>query len=601
MKKLFLKFKNLSTINKTMYIIITVAIITIIYGLIMIIFNSSSKDTIVVYTNTDHDLKYVSSKSNNSVLLAKTFEEKIKVKFNIDKSKLAYIKNNGLYIHDIDSTGDSNKIGVDVVDFVFIGKNEILYLDVDKNLYVVSSNNKNRIDIDVTYLISAKKDKIIYSKGEDIYLYDTKTKEKNKILNDYDFNKKLYVSKNIKQILYVSKNKKIKLYDIGSRKTSVKAEDVYDIATCSDDFSTIAYTKLGEKKRYYDLLVNDKPEDNPIEKYNCEIYTFDVYFQTTYEFKNSDPSTNTYYIYESIDGYIYFDEKGQWSFVPDRIINGCNGVDPNAELKDQIRNDQSTIQLYDIYLIHNKENKEMSKNVYEVIKAKDDTILYTKLNINDEYKIKISSLKSVDELKTSLDKVKPTLYFTNNSKTDELLANGFDTKYKKDIDVVNSRIYAYELNDKNELSLYEYNTEDNNKEKISSKGFILDTNKAGFDIIYLDNYDLETLKGDLIGRRKGNNTEIDTDVYSSLTIDKKNLYYYKDFDFKKLNGTYIINNLSRNKKEKIDDISIVLNGNNSYYVFKDYSTTSKTYSLFYRKNGIEKPIEYNVTNYVYSK
>lgn len=593
--------------NKRIIKLITIICVVIlgITAILLLLFKlnkaNDNSNKILVYTNNDNDLKYITNKDDNPILLSKSYEEELNVKFNNSKTKIAYIKNRGLYMKNINSKEESDKIGVDVEDYIFINDKELIYIDVNKNLYVASSSeNKNRLDIDVTKILFKKDNIVIYNKGEEVYLYNITTKEKNSILQDYDSNKKINISNNLKQILYVSTNKELKIYNIDNKDSIVKATDVYNIVNYSEDFSKIKYTKLGENKKYFDLFINDNPEDNPIQKYQCTIHNFDEYLYSA-NTQASDTENHIYHLYESIDYYIYFDENNKWHNVTLELYNYCNGADPSAELKEQIRKDETSVQLYNIYSLNGEEEKELVKDIYEVITSEDDIVVYTKLNIKNENKVKISSLTSVDEIKNIINQIKPTLNYTSIEKTDELLIDSFDTKNKNNVNIVNGKIYAYETNENNDLILYEYDSKTTNKEKISDKGFIINTNILKFDILYLDNFNNETHRGDLIGRTDGKNTNIDTDVYSVLQHDNNNLYYYKDFNFEKLNGTYIINNINKNKKEIIDDVSIVLNGTkDKYYIFKDYSSTSKTYSLFIKNNNTQKPIEYNVTNYVYS-
>ena len=592
------KYKNNSRI-----ICITLMIIAIILIALGVVFmlkkNNNDYPEIIVYVNNDNDLKYISTDSNKPIMLSKSFEEKLNVKFNSQRTKLAYVKNRGLYLNKINTGYESEKIGIDVDSFAFVDQDNVIYIDVDKNLYLSSSSNdKTRIDIDVTKIISINEKNIIYNKGEEVYLYNIKTKEKNSVLKDYDADKKIYVSKDNEKILYVSMDKAVKIYDIEKNNSTTKIEDVHDIVDYSNDFSNIIYTKLGDKKKYYDLFINDNPKDNPIIKYQCKFHSLDEYLNNT-SIKTSDIEKNIYHLYEDIDFYIYYDENGEWHEVTMELYNYCKGADPSAKLKDEIRKDDSMVQLYNLY--SSDGNVEISKNIYELIAYEDGMYVYTKFDISNQNKIKISSISSVDEVKDLINQVKPTLYFSNKEKQDELLVDGLNTKYKDDINIVNGIIYFYEVNDKKEITLYEYDTSTANKEKLTSKGFILNTNVMGYNILYLDNYNTETFKGDLIGRVNSTNTNIDIDVYSVIENDNDKLYYYKDFDFKKMNGSFIINNVKEGKKETINDISVVLQKTqNEYYILRDYSTTSQTFSLFLYENGKQTPVEYNVKDYIYS-
>ncbi len=563
--------------------------------------NNSNINKILVYTNNDHDLKYITTNNDKPTLLSKSYEEDIYVKFNTNKTKIAYLKNHGLYIKNVNDKLESTKIGVDVNYFKFLNNNEIVYQDINNNLYITSTKNKKEIDIDVNNIVYNKKDILIYNKGTELYLYNIKTEEKNAILKDYDPSKKIYVSDDLKQILYISDDANLKIYNLQSKETTIKSNNAYDIIDYSKDFSEITYSKLGEMKKYYDLIINDDSASNQKAKYECHFYDLDYDYANDEEPHNSDTKNNIYYLYETIDYYIYYDEQGQWHWSTVDIVNACNGMDPSQRTKDEIRQNEAETQLYSIYSLKNDENKEIANDVFEIISSKDNNVVYTKLDLNNNNKVNLSLLYSIEDYIDAIYNIKPNLYFTNKDKSNELLTESFNNDYKDNIKINNNKIYYYVENNSN-LNLYEYDFTNSNKEKIADNGFIIDTNILGFDILYLNNYNSDTSKGDLIGRKNGNTKDIDIDIYPKLDSNNNYLYYYKDFDSKNKSGNYIINNIKKNKKESINDISIALRDkNNKYYLFKDYSATSNTYSLFRYQKGNQKPIEYNVTEFVYSK
>ena len=605
---------NKKKINIKLIIFIFVLFVLIFLVVLAVIlvpnfFKDNSSGKILVYKNNDNELKYISNKNDAPILLSKSYEELINVKFSADKTKIVYVKNGGLYLNKVNSKKESIKIGVDVSKYEFINNEEVIYLDINENLYLSSSlDNKKRIDIDVSDILFKKKKTIVYSKGEEIYLYDAETDEKTSILKDYNVDKKLYFSDDLKKILYVSVNNELRLCDIESKDSVVKATEVYDIVDCSNDFSNIIYTTIGKKKKYYDLFVNDNPADNPVKKYQCTFYNFNPSNPTNESInawgdsrKKSDTQNKVYYIYSYYGYMTYIDESGELFNATSELIRYCNGEDPDGVLKDRIRNDDSSLQLYNAYLLKDDKKIELATDISDDVSSSDKIFVYTKFNLSNDKKVKISSLSSVDDFKKIIDKMKPNLYYAIESKKDELLTNNFSNDYKGDVYVVDDKIYFSDVNDKDDLVLYEYNVSNSNKDIISKKGTIMNTNKNGYDILYLDNFNRETLKGDLVGRKNGKNTNIDIDVYTFLNSDKNNIYYYKDFNSKTRTGSYIINNLNKNKKEVIEDVSVVFNDvNNKYFVFKDYSSTSKTYSLFIYDNGKHKTIEYNVVDYRYS-
>ena len=579
-------------------IILVLIIVFVVYS---IFFTGSNSNKILVFKNKDNELKYIYNDNTDSILLSKSYEEKVNVKFNSKKDKLLYLKNQGLYLHNINSKTDSQKIGVDVKKYKFINNNEVIYLDINNNLYIVHSNGeREKLDVDVYNIIISKKNTLIYNKKEEVYLYNTSTKEKRAILKDYKIDNEIYVSNDLKQVLYISKNNELKIYNIDTKKVTTKDKDIYEIIQYdADDFSNIYYVKLGEKKKYYDEFINDNPQDNPIRKVQCTIYTFDQYIDPSTPIKNSDLKNGIYYLYDGIDGYAYYDEEGHWHFATVEMVDACNGKDPDSNLKEEIRNSDKIVQLYNLYQSQGDKVNEVSKDVYFIINSIYDTIVYMKTNVSDENKIKISSLTDISDLDTILDDIKLPLYYAKGDKKDNLLSNNYDSRFNDYVGINENKIYFYETNEKDETSFYEYNMKNDQKEKIGTNSLLLAVHNNGYDAIYLDNYNKETYKGDLVGRKGNSIINIDDDVYNYLDYSDKKLYYYKDYNFDTQNGTYIINN--NNKKETINDISSVLRANNNnYYVLKDYSTTSKTYSLFIHNRGKEKAIEYNIIDYKYS-
>lgn len=589
-------------IKKLILIIICIILVILIGLIILSLFNNNNTNKILVFKNKDNDLKYIYNDNTKPILLTKSYEENVNVKFNSKKDKLLYLKNQGLYLHNINTKTDSQKIGVDVKKYKFINNNEVIYLDINNNLYIVHSNGeREKLDVDVSNIIISKKNTLIYNKKEEVYLYNTSTKEKRSILKDYKIDNEIYVSSDLKQILYISKNNELKIYNIETKKVTTKDKDIYEIIQYDkDDFSNIYYVKLGEKKRYYDEFINDNPQDNPIRKVQCTIYTFDQYIDPSTPIKNSDLKNGIYYLYDGIDGYAYYDEEGHWHFATIEMVDACNGKDPDIVLKEEIRNSDKTVQLYNLYQSQNDKVSEISKDVYYIVNTTYDSIVYMKTNVSNENKIKISSLTDLSDLDTILDDIKLPLYYASGDKKDSLLSNNYDSNFNNYVGINENMIYFYETNEKDETSFYEYNIKNDQKEKIGTNSLLLAVHTNGYDAIYLDNYNEDTYKGDLVGRKGNSTINIDNDVYNYLDYSGKKLFYYKDYNFDTLNGTYVIN-YNNKKKETINDISSVLRvNNNTYYVLKDYSTTSKTYSLFTHNKGKETPIEYNITDYKYS-
>ena len=444
--KITSKDKNKETKKKfnIKYLIIGVVIL-IIGVLLLFLFKGDTKSNknngtkILIYTNSENDLKYISSKSDKPVLLSKSFDENIDVEFNSKRNKIAYIKNKGLYLHNIDTDEESDKIGVDIELYDFINDDELAYLDNSKNLYVGSSStNKAKIDIDVTDFGYINEKMIIYAKKEEIYLYNLETKEKNAVLKDYNNETRIWFSEDRKQIMYISKDAELKTFNIETKKTEVLDTNVVNVVHHSNDFSKIYYFKKGGSKTYYELFVNDDTKDNPIKKHKCVTYKFNekIWDWDDHRTKKSDPKNNTYYLYDYYGYVTWLDSNGELKNLTTEIYDICHGKDSQAKLKNQIRKDKTSVQLYDMYLLETGEPEIIAQDVYRSVYDTDDIILYTKLDIKKENKRKISSFSSVDELKHIIDDINPTLYYSNGNKNDELLTYNYDLSYKDNISIV---------------------------------------------------------------------------------------------------------------------------------------------------------------------
>ena len=100
----------------------------------------------------------------------------------------------------------------------------------------------------------------------------------------------------------------------------------------------------------------------------------------------------------------------------------------------------------------------------------------------------------------------------------------------------------------------------------------------------------------------GGNSDVDNDVYSYIQSNGNKLIYFKNFTVNKSSGTYVVYDLKTKKRETIDDVMVAFNaGNNSYFVLKDFSVSSKSSSLYNYKNEKFTKIEYNVTDFLYSE
>lgn len=562
---------------------------------------------VYIYRDSDFNLKYITNMDNTPVTFSTNFNEEINVEFNQNKDKLAYLKDNNLYLYDMIKKETINKVAINVKDFLFAANDNIVYLDFNNNLYLISDIiNKEKIDIDVTLInaVGLISNDILYTKESELYTYNISTKEKNYIVKDIDFEKGIDVRG--RKLLYISQNAELKLFDLDTKTSIVKANDVNSVLNYNDDFSNVIYSKLGSKKTYYQLFVNDNQNDK-VEKYNCIIHHFNTGKWDYDDGGNtkSDSKKKIYHIYDYFQYQTYLDEYGEVQNVTEEIYNGCKGIDTKKDLKDQIRNDTTSVQFYNYYLLKDDKEEELVKDALGYIYSNDDTVIYTKYSFSDKDKVSISSFNSLDEYKQILNinsinetKIKVNLYYSNIDKKEELIrANNNDISSLNPI-IINDKIFYSIKDDESNTSLYEYDIKSRNNEVIGKNAYILLTDELGYDIIYIDN--VKDSSGNLIARKNDSNIIIDTDVYvfeneELIDSDKYTISYYKNYDLESYNGTFVIKNMKNDNKIELNDCSKVFSFlNNKYLVLKDYSKVSNSASLLLYEKGKYTTLDYNI-------
>lgn len=595
--------------NKKIIIFVTLFILIIVGVLLFVNTGNKTKQTnkILIYLNSDNELKYLVNNDKDPILLTKSFNEDIKVKYNRQRNKFIYIKYMGLYLVDVNKK-TNDKIGVEVIDYGFILNKYVYYLDSSKDLYLYKDNAKSKLDVNVNKVIKIKKDYVIYNKDNNMYLYNVNNDSKEIIMKDYVDNKNIYIDDNLENIIYLEKEKEtynLYKYNIANKKSKLLIKNVYEIVDANNDLSSIIYKVYKENHKYYDLFIND--DSNTVSNkpsYTCEFYNDEVYINSFI----SNPDEKMYYLYYNnyTKEYEYYIEENiteygiTYKVATQDILSGCNSNTEMEQLVNAIKNYDKTLDYYDVYLYKNEKSSLLAENINDIYykDAQAGQILYNKYNTDKDNKINITSIVNMNNFKDKMKNLEYNLYYSSISNTNVSISK---LKNKITNTNINKDNIYYNVNSEKE-ELYNYNLESNENNLLEGNtnhdSIIYNTN--GYDLIYLANYDKEKRIGDLYGYKNNKSTSIDNNINSNIISNNDYLYYFKDYNKDNLSGTFISKNIKNNKQESIDDVSYVIPVTNNYkYVLKDYSKSTKSFSLFSYNSKYES-IGYNVTDYNYS-
>lgn len=568
--------------KKTKRIVCAIVILLIVIIVIFFLKISSNKENkILVYVNSDKELKYIVSSDRKPILLSKSFDEAISLSYNKNKDSFLYIKDKSLYLVNIENN-TNDKIGVQVDQFNFIGE-KVYYLDSEKNLYIYEGNDKKRLDDKVSDILYNDDYILIYSKDNNAYYYNLKSDSKELILKNLD-NQQMYIDEKDQNIIYIGNDgdsSNLYNYNIKTKKTNIKAKDINKIISMNEDFSKIIYSAKKESKAYENIIDDSMLESD----------------------KNN---TNTcYYYYDSFyDTYYYYDEHSIIHIVTKEEYDTCPVDSKNIALRDKIReqlSSNSSFIYYDVYEYEDGETNLIAENVSDILYSSidKDNVIYKSYTFESTQKIDISDISSIDQLNEILSNYKSTLYYSSkNNDALPIIASKSDIEevFEKD-----NNIY-YRINNGEENEFYRFNLKSNKSESIGKNVLIIDKDTKQYGILYLSDLNNENNEGDLVSEKNNEFTIVEDDISKSAVYLNDTLFYYKNFDSKNKNGDFIIYNPSKNNIETLNDVSDVLYINkNDYFVLKDYSRTDNSYSLFMYSNKKYSPIEYNIISYQYSK
>lgn len=566
--------------KKKLYIFFVVIFILILTLIILFFVNKNNNKVLMLYTNVDKELKYITTTNKTEpVLLTQSFDEKFNVKYNKNKDKFLFLKNKDLYYVDIKKQ-TNDKIGVGINEFNFFN-DKVTFLTLEGDLYIYDSQ-KMKIDVNVKDILYSKNDLIIYQKDKNMYYYNVKTKEKKIVVTDFQENKKIFVSSDLNTMVFLGKredSKTLYKYNISDDKLTTIKNNVENILDVSDDLKNIIYEVKSKETRYFDLFINDTLVNND---------------------KNSPAAC--YYYYDSFfDTYYYYDENFVIHKVSKEEYDLCNRNANNLALRNQIREDNKSLQYYDVYMYSDGKETLLANDVNDVIysNVKDKNIVFKKYGISNNEKTNIDKISSIEEYESLIESFKYNLYYSDSSKKDILITS---TNEKTNIlNFSNNKLYYTIKSDKNE-NLYAFNINNEKQDTIGNNVIILDYGKKYYDVLFLNNYNTEFKYGDLNSVKDDKITYIDDNVSGGVNNLDNQLYYYQNVDSEHLNGDFIIYDYDKQNKKMIEDVTKVETiSKNKFLIFKDYSESSDSISLYFYENDKYTPIEYNVTFYTMVK
>lgn len=554
--------------SKKKFIILSIIVIIIVIMSIVsyfLVLTNYEEKNILLYKNSDNELKYIIGDAE-PILLSKSFDESINVKSY--ENEFIYEKNDDIYLVNI-KDNKNEKIGINVKFYDFLDNN-IIYLDNDGILYLYLNNNKEKIEIDVTEVLYYSGSIIIYNKDSNLYYYNIKTKEKQIVMRDYEQKQYINVDKNLTKILFLDSNNTLYKYDIETKNLETLVTDVDNVLSASDDLEKIIYSSKTKEVKYYDLIINDTKKQ--IDK---------------------DSPTKCYYYYDSnYNTYYYYDQNWIIHMVTKEEYDLCNKNADGIALRNSIRNDKNSVNYYDVYLLNGTEKEKLVENANEVLYSDiNKNLIYKRYVISDKEKIDITKIKTMDEYLKKIKETKYTLYY-NNIKEETI--DKFD-KEISNIKIINDAIYyTYETDEK--YLLYKYNLETKEIDNIGQNIILFDYDTPYYDVIFLNNYDNQV--GDLVTINKNGVQNIDTDVTENIILYKNYLYYYQNMNFDYYNGDFVMYEIDKGNKQIIENVSFVAPATSKeFYVFKDYSKSSESTSLYYYKNNKLSSIEYNINEF----
>ncbi len=534
-------------------ILIILIIFLVVAGVVVFLLLNNKKlekfDNSVLFVENEQ-LKYFKKGMKKPIVVLNEYDEEKNSELIADTSDnyIVYVDGENLYLYDV-LKKETNKIATNVINAKFTGdcENIIYYDNSSLIVYNIKNNNKNKlVSIEDGEYVSIKQ--IVYSgfiytyytNEEEVYYYsnnDGSVKSKisvaptqyvNTIYFSADYNKFYYLKEKDKSngiyMLYE--------YDFKTNENNRILDNITNIYVNNSDNSNILtdfyYTAINKNKLN---IINDDEKGKNLETTNEEKIT------CTYSEYLSDNCS--------------FEEWSNGSYYTKKTT-----TDKNKEVNESIRKEQDNYKLNDIYYYKNGKSELIEKNVSYLRSVNFDnkTVIYTKLN--QDNKINMSSLKSLDDYLAFIVKNETYYYKTAGKEAMEL-------KYYTDDDKVNSKEIK--------LHLFCYETNQYCKKEMS----FIDELKSKYKNLAVEIYDVS----------KDEEVDFYYKVVNTATIDT-----FESIPFTLIGTEYTVGFDDNTKKLIIDSIERQLNG--KYYDYVSQLKAGKEISSEVI-NSISEMYEYN--------
>lgn len=534
-----------------------------------------------LYVSEDDSLKFISSNMKKAVEISSNYKEDyVDVIASKNKRYFLYYKNNGLYLVDTyNRKFESKKIINNAEKAYFINNDKnIIILTEDGDLYSYNYKDRNRLEKDVTKIVSVAKDNVVYLKDETLYIRNVSSDNKKKISNSFSEYDYIVVSEDENRLLYAVDNDSKQdyyVYTISSGKNKKVLTNIDYLYDYTKNFDSFIYTvETGKKTVDADQLFTDNYKESDSQYVDRNYYWDYIYGDITYE-KYLELSTTS------------------------SAVNRRNNIRELLEDGISLGNE------YDVYYQSGNDKVKLASNITYLENAdiENKQIFYSIKNIKKTKKIDINEIDyySYDE-------------FIDNYITIDLMykKDGFD---EEKITILESDAIYFYQESKND---FYYSIENDKKTElyyvklasgkvksnklISSNLYNVSMSKYNEATVYLENHNEDKETVDLKIVKAGKIKDIAYDIldegyFALYTIEDKYIQYYQGSTDELNDKEYYI--YDGKSKKLFKDITYVLPVNHKYmYILKDCSTSSdsSTCDLYRYQNAKLNLIEYGITN-----
>jgi hypothetical protein len=554
------------------------------------------------------------------------------IKSNYDKNSLSnypivFVENEKLVLS---SNNESKKIIVDnkydthdndslLVAYPHSSSMYFLYMN-DGSLYLYNLKSKTKekiasnLDTPTFLQFSPDDEYVIYSDGsENYYAYELKTKTRERINNNkgedstvniIDIQNKyvLYYSYTYDDETYEEKDQKISIKKLGKNSSSEQISTNVDNYYISKSKTKLAYT-VSDKDDTYNLYVYNINKKTK-EKIVSNIYEFN-YINDLSEFiytVRSDKKVNILNDDElnkdpqnpvtKTCTYSAYTE-GKCTYEDWWDYNTYVDYESKKPVNDEIREYAGNLKTYDVYYQKGNKVERIASGISSLV-ASNVTQKAVIFGINSYMKketVKISSLNSLEAFKNYLEESKVTLYY-KKSTDDEVKIKDDVTAYVSGtiMDSLNAYI-SFTDNDLNELYYLDIKNKSNNLSLLDSDLYYDVEANNKLGFIYKANYNDETQLFDLKIANGNKSTVIATDVQFGI-LDKDTLYMYNNCS-DELDCDF---SKYENKLTKLTDgvFYAIHFDDKNMYIINNYSESNKTVDLYRLKNGKKESIAFDI-------